>query len=121
VVVIVSNRHPHSLRVAAKPGLRGDIGEGTVAIVVVQPIPILRVGLVGNRTGRYGILQARAIDEEEVLKSVSVIIQHGDAAGHRFNEVFLRCAGGKKPKSDARLRRYVKENGQGRWLLGRAK
>ena len=43
VVVEVADRHAHAVTLSRNSGLFRDVGERAVAVVVEQPVPVLRV------------------------------------------------------------------------------
>ena len=57
---------------------------------MVETIPILRTIFLRNRAFGRGIIDARAIREEEVEPAIVIVIEEGNARAHGFEQVFLR-------------------------------
>ena len=105
VVIVIANRYAHSIRMSANTRFLRHVGKGEVPIVVVEPVPEFRIGLVHRLVRGLRVSQRRAVDEEYVEKAIAIVIEHRDAAGHGFDQVLLRsrapvtaeidmCAGG---------------------------
>ena len=83
IVVVVSDGDSHAVALALHARLLRDIGEGAVAVVVEQPIPIFGRFLSQRRDGR-------AVDEINVQIAVVIVIEQGHAGQHRFGQVLVR-------------------------------
>ena len=93
VVVVVADRRPHAVAVLRHPRearLLRDVGERAV-------------GASGGRGGSrsegptcraasrgHGILEPRAVREEDVQPPVLVVVEEGDASAHGLDQVFVR-------------------------------
>src|SRR5690348_10635386 len=89
IIVVVADGDSHAVESAQHSSLLRDIGECAVAVVPVEPIPELRVGLVRFATSRHRVLKLRAIHEVNVQPAVSVEIEERDSSNHRLNQVPL--------------------------------
>src|SRR4029077_14389076 len=93
VVVVIADRHAHSvtiLRHAGESRFFGHIGEGAIGILVIQTIPELAIGLIGGLTFGHGVIDLCAIDKENVQPSIVVVIQERDASAHGLDQVLVR-------------------------------
>ena len=93
VVVVVGCGGAHAvgiLRHARKPRFLGHIHERPISLLAEQPVPVLRVRLVGPPVVRHRIRELRAVREEDVEPAVVVVVEQRDAAPHRFDQVFVR-------------------------------
>src|SRR5689334_1721871 len=68
-------------------------------IVAEEAVPECRVRLVHGFAVRLGILQRSAVDEENVLPAVVVVIEDCDSATHCFDEILSRSRRVAKLKS----------------------
>ena len=96
VVVVVADRHAHAvvvLRHSGEAGLFRDIGERAVGVLVIEPVPELAVGLVGQFAIRHGIVDLGAVGEEDVQPSVVVVVEQSDAASHGLDQILVRGGG----------------------------
>ena len=94
IVVVVSDGDSHVVMVLRHPGqacLFGNIGESAVGILVIEPIPEFLVGLVRHVSVRHGIVDLRAVGEENIEAAVVVVIEQSYAAAHGFDQIFVRC------------------------------
>ena len=92
VVVKVSYCHAHPVVIlwhSGEAGLFGYIGEGAVGILVIQAIPELAVGLIGQFTVRHRVVDLSAIGEEDVQTAVVVVVKYRHATPHRFHEILV--------------------------------
>ena len=64
VIVIVADRDSHAVALALQPRSFGYVLEGAVCLLVIQPIPVLRAGLLRNRSFRRRIVQGSAVYEK---------------------------------------------------------
>ena len=74
---------------ASQTGGFRHVAERSIAIVVVEAIPISRVGFIRQLTCRHRVLECSAIDEEQIEPTVSVVIEHSDAPAHGLQQIFL--------------------------------
>jgi len=58
--------------------------------LAIKAIPIARVGTIKSFWKLHRTGHAPAIDEENVKQTIVVVVKQGHAAGHGFDEVFLR-------------------------------
>ena len=83
VVVVVGNGAAHpELAAAGDAGLVGDVGEGAVAVVLVERVLQRRLRLVE--------VARAAVDHEDVDPAVVVVVEERDAGPHRFRQVPVR-------------------------------
>ena len=83
IIVVVSNGDARVEAGDFESGLFGDIGEGAVAIVVEEAIPILCGILLKS-------VDVCAVGKEDVRMSIAIVVEHGYAASHGFRCVALR-------------------------------
>jgi len=77
VVVIIAHAHALGPSGIGEPGFGGDVGEGAVAIIVVEPV-----------TGAGRSSDERAPSEnEDIHPAVVVVVEKGAAGGHGFDDV----------------------------------
>src|SRR5262249_23942931 len=92
VIVVVADRHSHAVEVlghSAEPGFPGNIAESAIRILVVQTIPEFRIRFVRHLAVGHGIVNASAVDKEEVQPSIVVIVQQSDPAPHGLDQVLV--------------------------------
>jgi hypothetical protein len=118
VVVEVARRDPHRVPLAVEARLFGDVAEGVVALVAVEPVP--KAGIVLLKPGDPG-----AVGEEDVEQAVIVEIEHRDAAEHRVDDRLVGCGAVFEDEPDSGCRLPVLEPnvtrrrcffGFGRWI-----
>ncbi len=80
IVVIVAHGYAHRVAFTLQPSLRRHIGERAIAIVPVEPVPVLWPGL-------HKIRQSRSVGEEKVRPSIAVEIDHPKPAGKSLHLV----------------------------------
>ena len=83
VVIVVADGHAHPVALAGDAGFFGDIGEGAVAIVVEEAVPVFRRVLLERRN-------RRAVDEVDVQVAVVVVIEQRHAGHHGFGLILVR-------------------------------
>jgi len=86
VVVEVADGDSHAVAFALDASLFGDVGEGAVAVVVEEAVPI---------AGRF-LLQGRdcgTVDEVNVQPAVVIVVDQADAGDHGFGLVLVGCGG----------------------------
>ena len=83
VVVVVANGHAGIVAGAREARFLGDVLEGAVAVVVKQAVGVFRRSLLKG-------LDIGAVGEEDIQLAVVVVVEDGDAAGHRLGRVALR-------------------------------
>src|SRR6266550_9268659 len=84
VVVVVANRNPHTEHWNRESGLRGNIGERTVVIVVIE---------LGRRLWTRMSGPICAVGKQDVGPAVVVVVNEGAARAHGFREIFFsKCA-----------------------------
>ena len=117
VVVVVADRHPHAVAVLRHPGearLLRDVGEGAVRLLVEEAVPEAGVRLVGPLPRGHGILEPRAVREEDVQPAVLVVVEEGDASAHGLEQVLVRGRGALVLEVDPERRRDLGELDLGR-------
>src|ERR1700722_17577616 len=80
IVVIVADGATESVHLQCEPGLPGDVGKGSVFIVVIER---------GKGFAGFVSRPVHGIDEENILPSIIVIIQEASAAAHGLREIFF--------------------------------
>src|SRR5271170_2987589 len=93
IVVVVTDRHAHSVvarSCAGESGGLGDVGEAAILVLAIEAVPVTRIGPVEilGRFRRVGY--ATTVDQEDVEQTIVVVIEEGYAAGHGLDEIFLR-------------------------------
>ena len=91
VVIIIADGDAHSVP-GPDPGqarLLGDIGEFSVAIVPVEPIPVLGVALVDFRPRRHRVLEPGAVSEEDIEIAIVIVVKKRDASAHCLQQVLV--------------------------------
>src|ERR1039458_6509830 len=85
---------------ARETGLRGDIGEGAIPVVLVEPVS-------GPRRRPF---QTRAAEHQDVQPAVVIVIEEGDAAAHRFDDVQVAVDAAVNHRfAQARVRGHVRK------------
>ena len=77
VVVVIANGHAHAIHFDIQPGMRSYISESAVAVVAIEPqrgAPLLVAGPI------------HAIDQQNVLPAVAVVIEKGAAGAQSFRQ-----------------------------------
>ena len=82
VIVIVSDRHTHSIADASDTSLFGHIRKCPVMVVVVQAIPIFWALLLKRRN-------RSAVYQEDIQIAVIVVIRQAHAGDHRFRLILV--------------------------------
>ena len=82
VVIVVGGRRAGRVAFACDTGALGDVDEGHAAAIAEQPVPLVRPAL-GKRW------QLCAVGEKDVGKTVTVVIEDGEPAGHRLDHVLV--------------------------------
>jgi len=80
IVVVISDGNSDVKPSALQASLFSDIGKDAVAVVPVETIPVLGVGLFAGGQGS-------AIGKEDVGAPVAVVVEDSDSAGHSFRGV----------------------------------
>ena len=96
VVVVVADCHAHAVVVlwhSGEAGLFRHIGKRAIGVLMIEPVPELAVGLVGQFAVRHRIVDLSAVGEEDVQPSVVVVIEQRDAAAHGLHQVLIRGGG----------------------------
>src|ERR1039458_4711009 len=100
IVIIVCDGDAVRPTRARESGLRGDIGEGAIPVVLVQPVG-------GPRRRAF---QARAAEHEDIQPAVVIVIEEGDAAAHRFDDVQVAVDAAVNHRfAQARVRGHVRK------------
>ena len=93
VVVIIADCDTHAIVARASLGQTcgfGHVRKAAILVLAVEPIPVARAGAIKFFRQLHRTRHTPAIYQENVEQTVVVVIEQGDAAGHGFNEVFLR-------------------------------
>ena len=95
VVVVVAGGHSHRVAFGPEQPRGGShVGEGPVPAIAIQSIRETGRGLLGLGARGHGVEQPGAVREEDVQPPVVVVVEHGHAPAHGFDEVLLRRGGG---------------------------
>ncbi len=76
IVIVITHSHAHAERTARDAGLFGDIGKGSIAIVLIESVANGLVWLVEIAGAR--------IDQVEIHPAVVVVIEESGAVSHGF-------------------------------------
>ena len=93
VVVIIPGGYAHAVVSFASVGearLLRHISETAVRILTVQAVPVSRSAAGKFRRQFDRIIEAAAVDKENVEQSVVVVVEQGHPAAHRLDQVLLR-------------------------------
>jgi hypothetical protein len=101
VVVVVADGDAHAVADAFESGLFGDILEGSIFLLMVEAIPVLRPGLLRYGALGCGVGERGTVDEDDVEQAVIVVVEGRDAGAHRLHEVLVRGVRGDSSKVDA--------------------
>src|SRR5208283_61613 len=83
VIVVVADGNAGGPAGLGKPSLRCDVGEGSITVVLIEPVG----------SSRRRILEAGPAQYEDVEPAVIVVIEESDATPHRLNDVVLLVRG----------------------------
>src|SRR5439155_11711787 len=97
-VVVVSHRDAHAVDLDPEPGLCGDVGEGAVAVVVVE----LQRGPLADVAGKV-----LAVHKQNVWLAVVIVVDEGAARAHGLGQVFLSKGAGVVNETDPGLAGHV--------------
>ena len=75
VIVVIADCHSHAVTRACQTGSLSYIFETSIALLVIEPVPVLRPGLLGHATRRRGIGERGAIDEKDIKQAIVVVIE----------------------------------------------
>src|SRR5258708_4527464 len=92
VIVIIAYGYAHCvvvLRHSGESGLFRHIRECAVGVLVIEPVPEPAIRLIRQFAIRHGIVDLRAVREEDIEPSVVVIIKERYPSSHRFQQVFV--------------------------------
>ena len=114
VAIEVGGQNAHGPARVSYAGVVGHVGEGAVAIIVVERAP--RAFRIGSRFDGEGVR------EVDVQAAVVVIVEERDAAAHGLDNVFLlgrrnvleAHAGGVRDVHEVHARRCFKDREEGR-------
>ena len=79
VVVVVADRHAHAVHFDVESGARGHVGERAVAVVVIKAQRGAALFVAGP---------VRAVDQQNVLPAVAIVVQKGAAGAESFRQKF---------------------------------
>src|SRR2546421_12312711 len=71
-----------------------DVLERSVALLAIQPIPILRAGLLRNPSFGGRVAERRAIHKKEIQAAVIIVVEQRSPAAHRFYQIFFQSVRG---------------------------
>src|SRR5579864_7984637 len=86
IIVVIANANALSPPFVSQAGLLRNFGEVSFAIVAVK----LRMGAVGSA------LEGGAVGDEDVVKSIAIIVKDGGPVACRFQDVLLMFAPAKR-------------------------
>src|SRR5207245_1828687 len=81
IAIIVPYRCPHAVPTTSNLGFFGDVGKGSVSIVVIQ--------CVFQRWIRVEKIAAAAVHQIDVHPAIIVIIQEGTASSGSFRKIIV--------------------------------
>src|SRR5437764_7967228 len=90
VVVIIAYCDSHSVPGPLQASLLGNVFERAVLLLVIETVPILLCPLLRNCSLGSRIAKRSCVYEENVEKSIVVIIEQRHTGSHRFDQVLLR-------------------------------
>ena len=110
VVVVIANGHAHTVTTQVEAGVRSDIAEMTLPIVVIQcqGRGLFAFGNVPRPVG--------GVDKEQVRGAIVVEVEERHAATHRFGQQLLAVSAVVVDEGDAGLFGDVCEPGDGNFL-----
>src|ERR1035437_8768628 len=84
IVVVVADGHTHAVHFHRQAGALGDVGEGAVTVVAVEP----HGGALAAPTG-----PVHAVDQQNVEPAIGIVIEEGAAGAHGLGQVLgAECA-----------------------------
>src|SRR5260221_257785 len=92
VIVIIAYGYAHCvvvLRHSGESGLFRHIRECAVGVLVIEPVPEPAIRLIRQFAIRHGIVDLRAVREEDIEPSIVVIVQEGYSSSHGFQQVLV--------------------------------
>ncbi len=109
VIVVVADSYAHVVSDTLKASLLRYILKGSVRLLMVEAVPILRAGLLRDRSLGRGIAERRSVGEEDVESAVVVVVEESDAGSHGFDQIFFVGVRGLCQEVDVALLRDVDE------------
>ena len=82
IVVEVPGGDAHRVAFACYSGPGRHVGEGAVSIIPEQPVVIRRIRLLERR-------YCRAVHYVDVRPAVAIVVEDGNAAGHRLDQMLF--------------------------------
>ena len=105
VVVVIANRDAHAIHFDIESGARRHVGESSVAVVVVE----------AQRGAALLVARpVRAIDQQNVLPAVAIVIEEGAAGAQSFGQEFSAEGAAVVLEMNARLSGDIGETKAGR-------
>ena len=84
VVVVVADGHAHAVHFHRQAGALGDVGEGAVAVVAVEPHGGALAAMAGP---------VHAVDQQNIQPAIGIVIEEGAARAHGFRQILgAECA-----------------------------
>ena len=84
VVVVVADGHSHAVHFDRQPGALGDVGEGAVAVVAVEPHGGAPASMAGP---------VHAVDQQDIEPAIGIVVEEGAAGAHGFGQILrAECA-----------------------------
>ena len=71
------------------PRFHGNVFEEPLPDIAVQPVPVLRLGLIDSRLIVRHLRKRRSVDQENVQQAVGIIVEKGTTPGHCLDEIAL--------------------------------
>src|SRR5881275_896076 len=81
VIVVVADAHPLPPAVMDKPGLHGDISEGSIAIIFEE--------MRGRFLASWKSLKPPAVHQKNVQPTVIVVVVESNPAARGFKQIFV--------------------------------
>ena len=98
VVVVVADRNPHPVELHVETGAGGDVGEGAIAVIVVEAkrgTRLLVTGPVGS------------VDQQNVRPAIAIVVEKGASGAESFGQELPAEGSAVVVELNARLRRNV--------------
>jgi hypothetical protein len=80
VVIVVANGAPEAIKLRCESRFLGYVGKRTVLVIVIERW----IGVSGPMPGPIP-----GVNEEDVLPSIAVVIDHADTATHSLRQILL--------------------------------
>ena len=109
IVVIIRNRRAHAIARALEARFLRNVFKCSVRFLVIHAIPVLRSGLLRNKTRRSGIGVGRAVHQEQIQPAIVIAIEKRNPGAHRLQQILARRMQSLVLKMHPRLFRDINE------------